>query len=220
MPSSTVENYLKQAYLLQQKAPGSLVPMGQLAERMDVAPGTTTAMVKALADSGLLDYEPREGVRLTHRGERLALHVLRRHRLVEQFLVQVLDLDWAEVHAEAEELEHTISDKLLERIDEFLGHPATDPHGDPIPTAAGTLAQKSVASLADCDTGKPLRITRVLDQRRDFLQFVDRHGLTPGVDLVVQHRDAAADSVTVEPEDGQTVTVGTTAAGKILVEVL
>src|SRR5215471_9542710 len=135
MPSSTVENYLKQIYLEQQSAQGELVSMGRLASVMNVVPGTATSMVKALADSGLVEYEPRSGARLTRGGQQLALHVLRRHRLVELFLVKVLGLDWSEVHEEAEELEHAISDKVLERIDQFLGHPSADPHGDPIPTA-------------------------------------------------------------------------------------
>src|SRR5438309_1705668 len=100
-------------------------------------PATATTMVKALADSGLVAYEPRGGVRLTRGGEQLALHVLRRHRLVELFLVKVLGLDWSEVHAEADELEHAISDKVLDRIDGLLGRPSVDPHGDPIPSAKG-----------------------------------------------------------------------------------
>ena len=134
MPSITVENYLKQLYLEQQNKPDELVSMGKLATAMNVVPGTATTMVKALADSGLVEYEPRGGVRLTRGGEQLALHVLRRHRLVELFLVKVLGLDWSEVHPEAEELEHAISEKVLEKIDTLLGNPSVDPHGDPIPS--------------------------------------------------------------------------------------
>src|SRR5215213_586226 len=129
MASSTVENYVKQLYL-EQRAPRQLVPMGRLAAAMGVVPGTATSMVKALSDAGLVEYEPRGGARLTRGGEQLALHVLRRHRLVEVFLVKVLGLDWSEVHAEAEELEHAISDKVLDKIDKLLGHPSVDPHGD------------------------------------------------------------------------------------------
>src|SRR6476661_8041735 len=144
MPSSTVEDYLKQIYLEQQAGDaGQLVPMGRLAAAMGVVPGTATSMVKTLADSGLVSYEPRGGLRLTRGGEQLALRVLRRHRLVELFLVKTLGLDWSEVHAEAEELEHAISDRVMDRIDVLLGHPTVDPHGDPIPdsnAAAGKLA--------------------------------------------------------------------------------
>src|SRR5215813_10975620 len=150
MPSITVENYLKQIYLEQQQTTDELVPMGRLATAMGVVPGTATSMIKALADSGLVVYEPRTGARLTKGGEQLALHVLRRHRLLELFLVKVLGLNWSEVHTEAEELEHAISDKVLDRIDALLGHPSVDPHGDPIPTAKGKVSEERYQPLVDC----------------------------------------------------------------------
>src|SRR5436190_22216039 len=186
MASITVENYLKQLYLEQQNASEELVPMGKLASAMGVVPGTATSMVKALADSGLVTYEPREGVRLTRGGEQLALHVLRRHRLVELFLVKVLGLDWSEVHEEADELEHAISDKVLERIDQYLGRPSADPHGDPIPTAKGKLADAHLDSLATCELHRSVRIARIVDQEPAFLQFVERSGLMPGVSVKVE----------------------------------
>src|SRR5438552_12873576 len=154
MATSTVENYIKQLYLEQQEQPGQRVPMGRLAAAMSVVPGTATTMVKALADSGLVEYEPRGGVRLTRGGEQLALHVLRRHRLVELFLVKVLGLDWSEVHAEAEELEHAISEKVLEKMDAALGHPSVDPHGDPIPSAKGKVSESPATTLADCELNR------------------------------------------------------------------
>jgi DtxR family Mn-dependent transcriptional regulator len=218
MPSITVENYLKTLYAQQQRGGGERVPMGGLAAAMDVAPGTATAMVKALSESGLVDYEPRGGVRLSSKGEKLALHVLRRHRLVELFLVEVLKLDWSEVDEEAEELEHAISDKVLAKIDELLGHPEADPHGDPIPSAKGKLTQRSLRSLADCALGSPVRVARVIDQNPQFLQFVDRHSLKPGTEVVVRSRDEAADAVTIHPRNQSAVTLGTSAAAKILVE--
>lgn len=218
MASSTVENYLKQIYLEQQATSASLVPMGRLAEIMNVVPGTATSMIKTLSDSGLVDYEPRGGVKLTRGGEQLALHVLRRHRLVELFLVKVLGLDWSEVHAEAEELEHAVSDKVLEKIDALLGRPRVDPHGDPIPSAKGKVSEPRLASLAECDLGRRVRIARVIDQDPPFLQFVNRCGLTPGVELVVEKRDPLADSVIVKTAERSNVTLGTTAAAKILVE--
>lgn len=142
MISPTVENYVKRLYLEQQKGGERLVPMGNLATAMGVTPGTATTMVKALSDAGLVQYEPREGTCLTKRGEKLALHVLRRHRMVELFLSRVLGMDWSEVHEEAEALEHAISDKVLSRIDKLLGYPGYDPHGDPIPTAGGKILKK------------------------------------------------------------------------------
>lgn len=218
MPSSTVENYVKQIYLEQQASPDELVSMGRLASAMGVVPGTATTMIKALADSGLVDYEPRGGVRLTHGGQRLALHVLRRHRLVELFLVRVLGLDWSEVHAEAEELEHAISDKVLERIDALLESPSVDPHGDPIPTAKGHVADLRHPSLADCPPGRTYKVARIVDQEAAFLQFVERCGLMPGVSVAVERRDPSADAVTVMAQQGEPVTLGMSAAAKILVE--
>jgi DtxR family Mn-dependent transcriptional regulator len=218
MPSSTVENYLKQIYLEQQPLGGELLPMGRLAVAMNVTPGTATTMIKALAEANLVTYEPRTGVRLTKPGEQLALHVLRRHRLLELFLVKVLGLDWSEVHDEAEHLEHAISDKVLERIDAFLGHPSADPHGDPIPTSKGKVAPQKLQSLAECELGSPVRIARIADQEPAFLQFLHRSGLTPGVSLTVAARDVHADSVLLKLGHKPSLSLGTAAAGKILVE--
>ena len=218
MPSSTVENYIKQIYLEQQNTADELVSMGRLASAMGVVPGTATTMIKALADSGLVSYEPRGGMRLTRGGEQLALHVLRRHRLVELFLVKVLGLDWSEVHEEAEELEHAISDKVLERMDALLERPRVDPHGDPIPSAKGHVVDPRLQPLTECEAGRPARIARVIDQDASFLQFVDRCGLTPGVRVTVESRDHLADAVTVRPEGKRPLALGTVAANKILVE--
>src|SRR3954469_24280150 len=171
MPSSTVENYLKQIYLEQQgQQAGELVAMGRLATAMSVTPGTATTMIKALAEANLVTYEPRTGVRLTKPGEQLALHVLRRHRLLELFLVKVLGLDWSEVHDEAEHLEHAISEKVIERIDALLGHPSTDPHGDPIPTSKGKVSSQKLQNLAECPLNANVRIARIMDQEPAFLQ--------------------------------------------------
>src|SRR5205823_10720816 len=139
LPSSTVENYLKAIYLGQAAlaSPDRLVSMGHVATALGVTPGTATTMIKALSESGLAEYEPYSGVRLTPAGEKLAGLVLRRHRLVEAFLVQVMGMSWAEVHADAEQLEHVVSDRLTDRIDEMLGRPTQDPHGDPTPNPAG-----------------------------------------------------------------------------------
>ena len=218
MATSTVENYLKALYVEQQRAGGGLVPTGTVAASMNVTPGTATSMVKALADSGLVDYEPRGGVRLSGKGEKLALHVLRRHRLVELFLVEVLGLDWSEVDEEAEELEHAISDKVLGKIDELLKYPQADPHGDPIPSPKGKLPSRSLTSLVECDLGRTVRVAQVMDQNPAFLQFVDRHHLKPGTELVVRHRDGIADAVSITPKNHPALTLGTSAAGKILVE--
>ena len=218
MASSTVENYLKQLYLEERASDGEMVPMGRLAVAMGVVPGTATSMVKALADSGLVQYEPRGGVRLTASGQQLALHVLRRHRLVELFLVKVLGLDWSVVHDEADALEHAISDRVLERIDALLGRPTADPHGDPIPTPEGDIHEPQRMSLADCAVGVPQRIARVLDQEPEFLQFVERQGLMPGALVTVEKREPAAEAVRIFIRRGKEVSLGLAAAAKILVE--
>ena len=140
MPSSTVENYLKAIWTLQIKdGSDQLVPIGQVAERLSVTPGTATTMMNKLLKKDLVRYTPRKGVALNENGRKAAMQVLRRHRLVETFLVEIMQLDWAEVHEDAEVLEHVISDRLLERMDKMLDHPTHDPHGAPIPNAEGEL---------------------------------------------------------------------------------
>lgn len=220
MASITVENYLRQIYKEQERlGPGNhLVSVGQVAATMGVAPGTATSMVKTLADAELLRYEPRKGVWLTKSGTKLALQVVRRHRLAETFLVEVLGLDWSEVDAEAEELEHAISDKVLERIDAYLGYPKFDPHGHPIPPPTGQPLRQEFTPLTDCPTEVPLIIAQVLDEDPDFLRYAGDHGLMPGQGVVVSPRQPANDAVTVHTDDHNSVTLGATTAAKILVE--
>lgn len=219
MTSSTVEDYLKQLYLQQHgEGVGESVGTGRLAAAMAVTPGTATSMLKTLAGSGLIDYEARRGARLTPQGEQLALHVLRRHRLMEVFLVQVLGLDWSIVHEEAETLEHAVSDRVLEAIDTLLGHPTVDPHGDPIPGHAGHAEAPPRTSLADCGVGTPLVITRILNQDPAFLRFVERAGLMPGAQVVVASREAVTDAVLLQSGAEPPVSLGLSAASKVLVE--
>jgi DtxR family transcriptional regulator, Mn-dependent transcriptional regulator len=219
LPSHTVENYLKAIFQAQIALSSSeaLVPMGQLASALGVVPGTATTMVKALAESGLVRYEPYVGVRLTDGGQKLAARVLRRHRLIELFLVQVMGMSWTEVHDEAEHLEHAVSDRLIERIDEMLGHPSTDPHGDPIPDPEGTLSRPHYETLLTCPVGEPVAVRRVSDQDSEFLRFVERHDLKPGQVVHVEDRDPAADSVKLRSADRE-FTIGARAASKVLVQ--
>src|SRR5690242_21370656 len=151
--------------------------MGQLAAAVGVAPGTATTMVKTLADSGLVEYEPYAGVALTAAGQKLAALVLRRHRLIELFLVRMMGYSWDEVHDEAEQLEHAVSDRLIDRIDEMLGRPEADPHGDPIPNADGRVKRQDAQTLLTCLVGRPMVVTRVLDQNEAFLRFIEQHHL-------------------------------------------
>jgi len=219
LASQTVENYLKAIYMAQgsHDDPKALVPMGQIAGALGVVPGTATTMVKTLADSGLVEYEPYAGVRLTAAGERLAALVLRRHRLIEQFLVQVLGMNWTEVHEEAEHLEHAVSERLIDRIDEMLGRPAVDPHGDPIPGPEGTLERHTYADLTTSPLNTPLIVARVIAQDAEFLRFIEQRNLKPGQRLEIEARDPASDSVTIRSESGQRTTMGARAASKVLV---
>lgn len=219
LASSTVENYLKAIYMgANSLRPGQrLLPMGQLAASLGVTPGTATTMAKTLADAGLAEYEPYAGVALTPQGERLAGLVLRRHRLVELFLVRVMGFGWDEVHDEAEQLEHVVSDRLIERIDDMLGHPEVDPHGDPIPNADGAVPAQPQDTLLTCPLDQPVVIGRVLDQNRAFLKFVETNQLKPGETITVALRDESADSVVVTGSGDRRLTLGTRAAGKLQV---
>lgn len=218
--SYTVENYLKTIYQAQLglSRTEEVVPMGQLASTLGVVPGTATTMVKALAESGLVSYEPYVGVRLTGAGERLAALVLRRHRLLEQFLVQVMGMSWDEVHEEAEHLEHAVSDRLIDRIDEMLGRPEVDPHGDPIPDPEGQLTRGTYESLLTCPLKVPVKVTRVSDQDAAFLRFIENSRLKPGEVIEIEERDPAADRVRLKRRDDE-ITIGTRAAAKLMVQI-
>lgn len=191
-PSTAVQDYLKAIYLLQQ---GEIeVSPSQIGEQLDkikpgIKPGSVTGMLKKLAELELIDYTPYRGVRLTPAGERVALEVIRHHRLIELFLVQSLGYSWDEVHEEAEALEHHISEKLEARIAAHLGNPHFDPHGDPIPTLEGALPEQALQALADVALGLTVQIVRVGDQDADRLRYIARLGLVPGA--TVELADAA-----------------------------
>jgi len=218
MATSTVENYIKQLYLLGQERPGAPVLMGDLARAMRVVPGTVTTMIKALARAGLVRHTPRVGARLTPAGERLALQMLRKHRLIEMFLVQTLKLDWSEIHEEAELLEHALSDRLVEKLDAFLGHPKVDPHGDPIPTAKGQMPERAAQPLSELTPGSNVTLSRITRQDAEFLRFLTEAGLQPGRKLKLARRDPVADLLVVTLGDGREVSLGSKAARHLLVE--
>lgn len=218
MTSDSREDYLKQIWLLQQRLGGDAAPMGKLAERLGVAGASVTGMVKSLVEDGLVEYEPYHGAQLTRKGRAAATRMVRRHRLIELFLVETIGLDWSQVHEEAERLEHAISDRLLGRIDELLGHPEADPHGDPIPSPGGKVAKRSLRPLSRCSPGERVRIVRVSDQATAFLRFVDRSGLRPGAKVTLGEIDASAETVELTPTDAPELTLALGAAGKLWVE--
>lgn len=216
MPSSTVENYLKAIYGIAEDANDlALVPIGKIAESLELTPGTVTTMMKHLDREGFIKYHPRKGVELLGSGRETALQVLRRHRLIELFLVEVLHLDWAHVHEEAEVLEHALSDLLVERIDEMLGRPAYDPHGDPIPDATGAMREDRSRSLVDCAPG-PCRLVRVSRDEPNFLQWLQKAGLRPGTELQVIAHDRLGGIVEVEIS-GNPLRLGEAAASDLWV---
>lgn len=216
MTSLTIENYVKAIYLQSAGQPNEPATNAQLAEALHVSPGTVTSMLKTLDEANLAKYTPYEGVRLTAAGRKLALRVLRRHRLIELFLVQTLKLSWDEVHDEAEHMEHAVSDALIDRIDAYLGHPTSDPHGDPIPTADGTIEQTSFRSLAELAVGEQFELTRVLDQSPEFLRFLSATGITLNSAGEVLANTPEAGIVTVSVA-GQSTSLGRAAAEKLLV---
>lgn len=218
MATSTVEDYLKAILLEEEREPGTPVSTGRLAMLVAVTPGTVTAMLKTLADSGLVAYEPYAGAQLTTAGRRLALHVLRRHRLIELFLVKIAGLDWSEVHDEAERLEHAVSERLIERMDEMLDHPAVDPHGDPIPTANLKVRTLDYSTLAAAEVGVRYRVARIADQSTEFLRLVEKVGLRPETKVRLVARDEAADTLEIELDRGRRASLGLRAAAKIFVE--
>lgn len=218
MPSSTAEDYLRCILLNEQRAPDVRVSTGRLAEQLGLSPGSVTAMVQSLAEGGLVVYERYAGVQLTEGGRRAALEVMRRHRLLELFLVEVVGLDWTEVHDEADRLEHAVSERLVDRVDALLGHPAIDPHGDPIPDAAGRIADTRRLTLVDCPQEREVWVARLEDQSEAFLQLAGRHGLRPGRRVRVVGRDPSADLVTVEGDEGEPLSLGERAARKIQVD--
>ncbi len=222
MATETVENYIKAIYAISREAASGEAGMSRIAGAVGVTTGTATSMVKKLALARLARYERFGGVTLTPKGQRAALDILRRHRLVETFLVRTLKLDWAEVHDEAERLEHALSPRVIEALDAFLGYPAADPHGDPIPDRRGQVREARLTELAGCAAGARARIERVLDQRPEALRFLRAHGLEIGAVVVVRAVEPGAGTVTVSVgvEGGERVSLSTQAAARVLVHVL
>lgn len=219
MTTQTVENYLKAVLQTTLRTSVEWVTTGQLAASMSVSPGTVTSMMKTLAEAGHAEYRPYEGVRLTTEGRAVAMRMLRRHRLIELFLAKTLDLSWDQVHEEAEQMEHAVSDRLIDRIDEYLKHPSTDPHGDPIPSADGEMRVNGehAMPLSTVSAGTSIRVVRVVDQGGEFLRFLSDAGVTLQKVGIVRHNSSEAGIVTTE-FDGHPISLGHPAAGQILVE--
>jgi DtxR family transcriptional regulator, Mn-dependent transcriptional regulator len=191
------ENYAKAIYHLQARG-GEPVHTSAVADRLGVTPASASAMLKRLADEGMVDYEPYHGARLTVRGERLALETLRHHRLIELFLAEVLGMPWDRVHEEAEVLEHHISEELEELIAAKLGEPALDPHGDPIPDRDLAISADDSVPLIELEPGDRAVFARVSDSDASMLRYLAERRIQPGTALVVKGREPFGGPVVVK----------------------
>lgn len=216
MHSFTEENYLKIIYYLANRLQGE-VSTNALAEMTATKAASVTDMLRKLADKQLIHYKKYQGVRLTEEGERLALQVIRRHRLWEVFLVQKLGFGWDEVHEIAEELEHIRSEELVTRLDTYLGCPQFDPHGDPIPTHAGQMPEMGYRKLSEVATGEDVCLMAVLEHSTEFLKHLDHSHLTLGSTVTINEINAFDKSVLVQVEAGRTVFVTHEVAKNLLV---
>jgi DtxR family Mn-dependent transcriptional regulator len=192
----SVEDYLKAIYQLSPE--GRPASTSEIAHLLALSPPSVTGMVKRLSEHGLLEHVPYRGVQLTDEGRRAALRMVRRHRLIEAYLVEFLGYSWDTVHEEAERLEHAVSDTMVERMATALGHPEVDPHGDPIPSADGIVQELSCTPLTDIAVGETVELHRVHESQPERLRYIASLGLKPGVQIKVIDRQPFDDLVTVE----------------------
>lgn len=192
----SVEDYLKAIYQL--SSDGEPVSTSQIAHRLTLSPPSVSGMVRRLSEQGLLEHLPYRGVELTARGRQVALRMLRRHRLIEAYLVAFLDYSWDTVHEEAERLEHAVSDMLVERMAHALGHPRVDPHGDPIPEADGSIAEVEHVPLSEVDAGTSVTICRAGTADADRLRYIAEAGLMPGTRVTVSAREPFHGPITLD----------------------
>ena len=200
--SISIEDYLKTIWLIAREEVAST---SAVADQLGVAAPSVSAMLGKLQEAGFVSHERYRGVKLTPRGRHRALRLLRRHRLIETFLLEHLGYSWTEVHGEAERLEHAVSDHFTEELARFLNHPSHDPHGDPIPNADGTLPDTPNVPLAEVEIGQVLRVSRLLSQASDVLSYLAGLNIKPGVQLEVTGREPLGGLVYVTTQDGQAV---------------
>ncbi|MES2850925.1 MAG: metal-dependent transcriptional regulator [Bacteroidota bacterium] len=189
MTSSAEENYLKAIYKLHEKS-GAMVTTSELSETLKVSAASVTDFIKKIAAKKLVAYEKSKGVKLTETGRLIALNIIRKHRLWEVWLVNKLNFKWDEVHEIAEQLEHVISDELIDHLDKHLGYPAADPHGDLIPDAKGKFAKTNSKPLLECLPGDKVKFIGVADHSNNFLQYLTKNNLQLGDEIVVESVEA------------------------------
>lgn len=188
--STMTEDYLRAIYSVEEWDDDG-VGVTDLANIMGVVPSTASENVRKLRDAGLIDHEPYGRVRLTDDGRREAVHMVRRHRILETFLQRFLGFSWDEVHEEAEELEHAVSDRFIDKVDEALGYPVLDPHGDPIPSKDGTIAPSSKLTVLTAELDSDLDVLRIRDGEPEVLRYFESRGLMPGKRIRVISRGSA-----------------------------
>ena len=215
--SASVGDYVKAIWELAGPS-GGAASTKDVADRLLIAPASVTNMFGRLREMGLVEYERYRGASLTGAGRAEALRLVRRHRLIETFLLEHLGYSWESVHEEAERLEHAVSDEFTERLAELLGHPGRDPHGDPIPAADGTLAPEESRPLSEARAGGRVRIVKVSDADPEVLNHLGARGLVPGRVLRVQEARALDGVVTVEDEEGNEHPLGEPLARAVFVQ--
>ena len=215
--SEAIEDFLKAVYLLQQEQ--DRVQTSVLAEALNITAPSTTEMAKKLAKANLVVHEPYRGIRLTPAGEHVALEIVRNHRLLELFLVQALGYSWDEVHEEAERLEHAVSDRLIQRITEYLGNPRYDPHGDPIPGPTGELTRRELTPLSEWPVGEKGVVARLRDQAPEMLRYLAGKGLVVGAEIQMIKADPFDGPITLMVNSSQQV-IGAKVAHYVLVSAL
>ncbi len=201
----SVEDYLKAIYRLSPQ--GRPASTSEIANRLELSPASVSGMVKRLSEQGLLEHVPYKGVQLTEDGRRAALRMLRRHRLIEAYLVAFLGYTWDTVHDEAERLEHAVSDLLVERMAAVLGNPSVDPHGDPIPTPDGDIQEIASIPLSEVPSGSTVEIRQVEESQPERLRYIASLGLRPGVRVAIADRQPFQGPITIEV-GGETHVIG------------
>ena len=201
MLSEAMQDYLKTIYALRERGDGAAVTTQSLAQALNVAPPSATAMVKKLAELKLVSHAPYYGVDLTRSGERVALEIIRHHRLIETYLAQALGVPWDKVHDEAERWEHVLSEEVEARMDKALNHPTHDPHGSPIPSAAGVVAREECIALSELEAGQEREVRRVADEDAALLRHLDKVGLRPGARVLVVRHDATEGVMHLKVDD-------------------
>lgn len=212
--TAPVEDYLKAIYGIEQQ--GGAAATNDIATKLSIAAASVSGMVRRLAEQGLLSYERYRGVRLTDAGRRAALRTIRRHRVIEAYLVRALGYSWDRVHAEAERLEHAVSDELVDRMASAVGEPLTDPHGHPIPTRDGEIDETPHLTLSDVGTGQRSRVVRVSDEDSELLRYLAKIGIQPGIVVTIVGRAPFDGPLTLKVGRGE-CQVGTALASRVMV---